>query len=451
MTSVSPPIDTTLMARKLAFEALLPFEKRFGAPKPKPQKQASPIKADERLNGVLNTPAGQALSDADRRLVTQLVYGTLRYWWFFQRLYLPLSHFPWERVDPTIRLLLRLGGLQLLWLDAIPDYAALDTTVSLAKLLKQPQKSVAFLNAMLRSLQRQQATFKTRYQENPAQWIFPDSLLAAVEGHFTDAEQNAMAALVVLPPMLTLRVNTLKTTVDDYVKVLAQQGIAAEVGPFMCIHLTQFVGNPATLPGYEAGWFMVQDVHAARVASWVDPQPGDTVVDLCAAPGGKTTHMAALMQNQGRLLAVETSAKRIPKLQQNLHRLGVTMAEIIHASGETVVLPDTALVDRVLVDAPCTGVGTIRQHPEIMLQFDENRLQSLLKTQQQLLKNAVELLKPGGVLVYSTCSLLAVENQDQITALLTTTPSLILLDQCAFAIQSHGDGFYMAKLQKAGV
>ncbi len=446
-TENTATIKSGLEPRSLAFQALLPLENRLKQQKTK-TKYPAPFKADEKLSVILNTAEGKALPDVDRRLTTTLAYGVLRYWTFFDRIFNQLSNFPPEKTDPKIRLLFKLGGYQLLWLETIPDHAALNTTMELAKELNQPKKSVSFLNGLLRSLQRQQEQFKSEFSHSPAQWVFPETILALLKPQYNADTLNAMAKISLTPPPLTLRINTLKTTMGQYEALLTENSIHYTALEFDCLALTEFVGSPVRLPGYKDGLFMVQDINSAQVSHWLDPQPDETIIDLCAAPGAKTTHIAAKMSNQGSIIAIEPSENRIKKLKQNLERLGVTNVKITQSSGEEFKLADDALVDKVLVDAPCTGLGTIRQHPEILLQFNDNRLAKLLNTQQQLIQKGFDCLKPGGTLIYSTCSLLQSENTEQIETFLAANTSAALVEQQQLTIQSTGDGFYMAKIQK---
>ncbi|MBX2860917.1 MAG: RsmB/NOP family class I SAM-dependent RNA methyltransferase, partial [Vampirovibrio sp.] len=215
-----------------------------------------------------------------------------------------------------------------------------------------------------------------------------------------------------------------------------------------CLHLDEFAGSPRKLPGYEEGWFAVQDLSSAVVSTWMNPQPGETIVDLCAAPGSKTAHLADLMQDTGSIIAVEPEKERIARLTENLMRLGIQCVMVVQGKGETVeVDPAWNAIDEILVDAPCSGLGTVRKHPEILLQLKEADVTGYAKLQLALLRHAVTLIKPGGKLIYSTCSLHPAENQEVVQAFLRDCPSATLVREEQRLITQVQDGFYIAQFE----
>jgi len=230
-----------------------------------------------------------------------------------------------------------------------------------------------------------------------------------------------LAEAMLQPAATHLRANTWRCNRDGLLQHFAESGFHAEPLELFpeAINLHATVG-PKQWPGYTEGWWYVQDLGSMAVAHAMDPQPGETVVDLCAAPGGKTTHMAALMQNEGRILAVDSQERRLKRLMENVERLGLTCIET--AVGDAGTMAPDRQADRVLVDAPCSGLGVIRRKPDIRWRVTPESLQELLPIQQRLLRAAAAWVKPGGRLVYSTCSTEPEENAGQIAAFLADHP-----------------------------
>lgn len=425
-------------------------------------KSRSLLKADPLVNDVLAGP-GRAWSAADRGLFTMLVYGVLRQWVFLDFLIGALSHAPREKIQPKVRTLLRLGLFQLQCLDHVPDHAALHATVELAKALKLSQKSVGFINGLLREFQRRKAADalpkSPSLAEDPVAYLsvaasLPPWLIERWMAQCGLETTQAMAQSTQGIPTLCIRVNTLVMSLPQYVQSLTEAGVSytqpePEVLP-ECLLLVDFHGSPTGLPGYEAGHFYVQDLNSARVALAVAPQPGETVVDLCAAPGSKAMHLAALMKGEGRLWAVDSVPARLETLHQNAARLRIpeNFLRVVAADGLTFSLPEGERAQRVLVDAPCSGLGTLRRHPELALQMSPSKIAAFPKTQLALLRHAARLLGPGGVLVYSTCSTDSVENQDVTQAFLAAHPEMTLLEAATHPLTPKTDGFYIARFQR---
>ncbi len=453
MTAVQP---LALSPRAGAFRILSRFENAFkkkSAPK-------TPLKAENLIHEVLNSPEGRTWTPADRGLLTALTYGVLRRWLALEYSIEQLSRFPVAKIQPKAKTLLRLGLLQLRFMDQIPPYAAVNSTVELAKQQKLSPKTVSFINGILREYLRRDEKGSLQapiWAEEPEAYLqaccglplwFSRQLLA----QFSPDDVKAMAEVITTPPPLTLRVNTLKNSVAAYKGRLK----AAEI-TFACpdetlpeiLTLNGFYGSPRSLPGYCEGLFYVQDLRSAQVSRVLSPKAGETIVDLCAAPGSKTTHMAALMENMGTIWAVEPVKKRLEVLKENLQRLNITCVQPVLSMAADFQLPEGKLADRVLVDAPCSGLGTVRQHPEIFLQLAESAFEKLPNIQYDLLEIGFNLLKPGGILVYSTCSLDNRENQQVIQRFISAYPTTQLDSLVQHHITETGDGFFWAVFQKA--
>lgn len=445
MTAADTAIKT-LSARQMAFKILLSFERQRFQNKIGDQR----LKADEQLHALLPT-----IAEAERPLGAMLVYGVLRHWWQLdawiahQTARKPAdakSAKHLKQFDPQVRCLLRLGMFQVVFLSQIPDYAAIDTTMELAKRLKLNPKARGFLNGVLRRFAENSAL-----QTESDASIFSANWQAYFAAHYSPQELQQMAdAIAVQSPMLCVRVNLLKTTVAAYCEVLQQAGVVFEpVSDELpeLLFLPGFKGSPTHLPGFQAGWVYVQDASSAQVAYWLAPQPGERVLDLCAAPGSKTTHMAALTNNQAEIVSVEPIVSRANRMRDNLTRLGATSVTILETTAEAALLPPNTF-DRVLVDAPCSGTGTLKRHPDILVQWRSLDQANYPGLQHALLTIGLGCLKPGGQLVYSTCSIDPAENRSVVDAVLAERPEATLLKDEQRLITSKQDGFYLALITK---
>jgi 16S rRNA (cytosine967-C5)-methyltransferase len=229
------------------------------------------------------------------------------------------------------------------------------------------------------------------------------------------------------------------------------------------LRLGQGVGAIAQLPGYERGWWSVQDTSAQLVGYLLDPHPGETIADACAAPGGKTTHIAELMQDRGTIWSCDRAASRLRKLQANVQRLGLHSIRIVREDS-TSSRRWVNSCDRVLLDVPCSGLGTLHRHPDLRWRQSPEKIRELIQLQQKLMVNTADWVRPGGYLVYATCTLNSAENQDQISYFLDRHPQWKIfapesgswLSQRAapegwisiLPTEWGGDGFFMAKLKK---
>lgn len=418
-----------------------------------------------KLSELLNQAMAQgAWTSTARGQVQTLVYGVIRYWVVLEALMEALSHFPLRKLQPEVRTLLRLGLYQLRYMPHVPDYAAVNTTVSLARMRRLSPKSVSFLNGMLRTYQRQHAEAADGVSpvvEIPSldadpkahlslTYAWPEWFCARLLKQYSLPEIQTMGEAYLSHGPMTLHVNTLRTSVEAFVEHLQGEKIPCQQDPpgSGSVLLEAFVGTPTQLPGYGEGWFTVQDPSSALVAQWVAPLPGETVVDLCAAPGMKTANLAARMENQGAVFAVDPAEKRMQRLVENMDRLGVQCVHPVVGEAQDFELPSThPLADRVLVDAPCSGVGTLRKHPEILLQRDLTQMERYPARQLALLEKGASLLKPDGILVYSTCSMDREENQAVVAAFLSAHPRWRLLAEEQRLMTKAYDGFYLARLQ----
>lgn len=425
--------EATLTMRHLVLDILFPLE--IG--------KARRFHLEDALNSGFEK---HGFSAEDRRFGTYLAYGIVRHWFALTHCIEGLSNLPLKKLDPKVRLLLKLGLFQLLAMDSVPPYAAVSSTMELATEVGLATKSRGFINALLQNAIRNNIALSTAPKD-----CMPDWWLQHLQQYYNPQALEEILASQAAIPAMSIRVNTLKTSVEAYQAQLEAINIpftpSAPVPEVLT--LTEAQGDPRSLPGYAEGAFLVQDESSARVVPFLNPQPGETVLEIGAAPGTKTTHLAACMQNQGHIVAVDQAAKRMEKLTANLERLGVSIADPLVADALTSDLSAIA-PDKILIDAPCSGTGTLGKHPEILLTLQETELARHAQTQQALLENAWNALKPGGVLVYSTCSISPVENRQVVDAFLGKhTADATLETDLQILPGNYHDGFYMARLRKS--
>ena len=364
------------------------------------------------------------LSDQDRRFVTEMVYGAVKAgatldWMLRQYVNRPLAKIP-----PVICNILRLGLYQIFFMDKVPASAACNQAVELAKTYGHPG-TVKFVNAVLRSAVRE-----------PAKAAFPEGKgnatknLALVCQHpewlvkrwIKEFGYDAAVALCEFDntnATLSLRTNTLKTDRPALLQRLAAEGAVAEPSAWTPEGIV-CTAHPSLdhMASLQEGLFQVQDESSMLVAHVLDPQPGEFIIDACSAPGGKTTHMAALMKNQGRILAGDIYEHKLQRIEENAARLGIDIIEAKLLDATTIGELYPRQADRVLVDAPCSGLGVLRRKPDARWKNKAELLETLPPLQSAILASAAEAVKPGGVLVYSTCTIAREENQAVVEAFL---------------------------------
>jgi 16S rRNA (cytosine967-C5)-methyltransferase len=390
----------------------------------------------------------QALPERDRAFVTALVQGVLRHREELDEQIALCSSQPINKMVPPVRNLLRVALFQLRYMEDIPARAVVNSACDLGKVVGH--KGIpGFINGVLRGYLRKtgepresgdQDTNKESPQDEEQSLSKRYSLPAWLIRRWLAArgKEETMALLTwsqSIPP-LTVRTCTSGVTVEALEKLMTDQGIKVRRGALVpdCLIIEdrgRHKGPVDKLPGYKEGLFIVQDEQAAFASQAVAPLPGDTVVDLCAAPGGKAIHLAELMGGKGRVIAVDVHEKRLNLLKETRQRVGLTNVETVAADGTTFE-PGTR-VDRILIDAPCTGTGVINRRADLRFQKDEPDIGALIDLQRKLLDHAAAILRDGGILVYSTCSLEQEENEDNMRWFLAAHPefSLESLKSCA--------------------
>ena len=368
------------------------------------------------------------LDPRDAALCAEIVFGTLRWQRHLDWRLAPHLRRPLGRLDAWVRTLLRLTAYQALLLDRVPHWAAVDEAVSLARLRARTPGPAEFVNAVLRALLRNPRPPDP--PSNPVEaaaitWSFPDWIAARWARRLgLETAAQLMAAMSERPPS-TVRANTLRATRDRLLRRLRDEELLA-ARPTALTPEGVLVDRSA-VSGWAAfaeGWCVPQDEGSMLVARLLDPRPGEVVVDACAAPGTKATHLAQLMDNRGAIVAMDPQAARLKLVATAAVRLGATIVETHLGTASTLAPRWRGRADRALVDAPCSNLGVLRRNPEVKWRRTEDDLRSLSRRQGEILASAASTVKPGGVLVYATCSLEPEENDDVVSAFLHAHPDL---------------------------
>lgn len=410
------------------------------------------VEQGQSLSNIL-PPLQQKVSDKDKALLQELCFGVLRTLPQQEWLISKLMSRPMTGKQRTIHYLIMVGFYQLLH-TRIPPHAALAETVEGAVVIKRPQLK-GLINGVLRQFQRQQEELLTEFADSDKRFLHPEWLLKRLQKAYPSQWQAIVEANNQRPPMW-LRVNRNHHTRDEWLALLE----TAEMNGFTHDAYPDAIrlASPApvqSLPGFEQGWVTVQDASAQGCMTYLEPQNGDRILDLCAAPGGKTTHILEAAP-KASVMAVDIDEQRLSRVYDNLKRLGMK-AEVKQGDGRTPAQwCGDEQFDRILVDAPCSATGVIRRHPDIKWLRRDRDINELAQLQSEILDAVWPHLKPGGTLVYATCSVLPEENSQQIAAFLKRTSNATLRTTGTPdkpGIQNlpgaeDGDGFFYAKLIK---
>jgi 16S rRNA (cytosine967-C5)-methyltransferase len=400
--------------------------------------------------------AHTALSSNDRRLVQELTYGVARWqatldWLIDQKTK--------NRPQKTaLSILLRLGLYQVFWLDRIPDHAAVHETVEIAKRLGfGPQ--AGFINAVLRGYLREQTPTRQRLDDlqkrQPALgFSHPEWLWVRWRERWGAEKAVQLLDWNNRPPRTFARVNTLRTDAGKLLDLWRAEGVEFDlfIRDWIDENLVfELKSHPplAGLASFQQGSFYIQDPSTLLAVRELEPHAGDAVLDFCSAPGGKTTFLAQVMRNQGRIVAQDAQRNRLDRLRENCLRLGASCVDI-SPEGTIDAMPAT-LFDRVLLDAPCSNTGVMRRRVDLRWRIRPEEIGRLRILQLELLRRGASVLKPQGVLVYSTCSLESEENRSVVDEFLMQHPHFRLdRDHALLPFQDGVDGAYVARLIRVG-
>jgi 16S rRNA (cytosine967-C5)-methyltransferase len=412
----------------------------------------------------------------DRSLAAEITYGVTAHRSTLDRIINRVTGRQVDKLDKPLPDVLRIGFYQLYYLDRVPPPAAVHATVELVK--KSRKKVLApFVNGVLRGALRKFPTLQDFLQKNreaaPSEaaslaitYAHPEWLVKRWLERFGAAQTEALLSVNNRPAPLTLRTNTLKVNREQLLQALACAGLTAEAGRITpeSVVLTA-AGRVADLEPYRQGWCQIQGESAMLVSRILDPLAGERVLDGCSAPGGKTTHLAQLMQNKGEIVALDIYRHRLELVLANCRRLGVEIVRPHCLDVREIPLASSGTFDRILLDVPCSGCGVIRRKPDLKWRRQEQDFAALAAVQSAMVQAAAQTLRPGGVLVYSTCTNEPEETDEVIAAFLAGNPAFIAEDVRSFLPEAwrettgsagvhlyphiHGvDGFFICRLRR---
>lgn len=381
------------------------------------------------------------LTKQDKSLITNLVYGVINRKLTLDFVIEAYSRLKLKKISKYILIILRLGLYQLMYMDKIPESAAVNESVKLARRYGHGA-SAGFVNGILRSYIRNGIEIP---EENlSVKYSYPQWMCDRWIKDFGFEFAEQLMAAMNTEPKLTIRPNTLKISQQELRDKLSENGIKSEISGISLICDGFDVAHDRL---YKEGFYTVQDTAASNAAIALAPKPGERVIDMCSAPGGKTTHMAELMQNKGKILAFDVHEHKIKLIEENAKRLGIDIIEARIGDG---TVTDKALVetaDKVLCDVPCSGLGIIRRKPDI--KWNKEDIGGLYAVQRKILENGSRYLKRGGELLYSTCTIDPREN-DEVTEKFLKNHSDFekLFEKTYYPHIDNTDGFYICKMRK---
>lgn len=406
-------------------------------------------------------------NDVDRRFFTELVYGVMRRRNFLDAIIVYFTKKKIKKLSSWVVDILRLGIYQIHFMDKVPEQAAVNESVKLAK--KLVRGLAPFVNGVLRNYVRQEADIsidvlaKTDAQRMALQYNMPEWMIAEWIKIYPLDEVEELCAYFNEKPKLSARLNLAKYTREEIEQALADANVEWEQSELFDegIDIISHRGNLQKAKWVNEGYISFMDEGSLAIAHVVNPQPGEKILDVCAAPGGKALHMAALMQNKGVIKACDIYDTRLDLMQENSNKLGVEILEIALQDGRNLPNNDIGKFDRVLVDAPCSGLGILQKKLDMRWRKEPSILTSLADIQMEILESSAKAVKKDGILVYSTCTLNPKENEEIVTAFLAKHPEFSLEDaakQIPFDIKGpmvtmephkyRTDGFFIARMKR---
>ncbi len=428
------------------------------------------------LDAILDdlTPMLTGLSRRDRALFNQLVYGVLRRRLRLDAVVAAYADRPFKKISPPILNILRIGLFQILFMDRIPASAAVNTSVNLVR-ARKASKAAGFVNALLRNALRDPDRFRVPDAlDSPVDHIavahaFPHWLASRWIGRMGLAQTDRLCAAMNTIPPITLRCNGLKNNLAELVKSLSDQAEAVEIldtvpGGVNLIRPRLPIPEMKT---FVDGRFSVQDGAAQLISLLLSPQPGETVLDACTGLGGKATHLAQIMDNRGAIMAMDNVDTKLTRLENEAHRLGVSIIRTRHMDlNQSLAFETLPRFDRILLDAPCSGLGVLRRNPDAKWSCQPADIARLAKQQARFLDHLAPLVKKNGFLVFAVCSMEPEENEGVIKTFLKNHANFAIIGAHSMEEKTvlpflgedgffrtaphmdHLDGFFAARLQR---
>ncbi|WP_147802367.1 16S rRNA (cytosine(967)-C(5))-methyltransferase RsmB [Alkalicoccus halolimnae] len=374
------------------------------------------------LNEIINK---KNLNEKDVPLFTQIVYGSIQYQRKLDYYLEKFSKKPLNKLEDWVLVLLRLSIYQLAFLDRVPDHAILNEAVTIAK--KRGHKGISgMVNGILRSYLREGPPdvhdIKDPVIKLAVQTSHPDWMIARWVKHYGMETAQAIAEANNIPPVTSVRINLLKNSREEILEEMEKEGFEVELSPLLAEALRIKKGNAADSAAFQQGRISIQDEGSMLVARALAPEPGDKILDACAAPGGKTAHIAELMNNQGSVVSVDIHDHKVNLINDQAERLDLEIISALKGDARNLQGFDAESFDKILVDAPCSGLGVIQRKPDMKWTKNEADVTRLAEIQSEIIDNVWFLLKPGGRLIYSTCTIDREENESQVEKFLKAEP-----------------------------
>lgn len=402
------------------------------------------------------------LEAKDKGFANELIYGTIKWRLRLDYVLDQFSKTPVKKMKPFVRQLMRMSVYQILFLDKVPASAAINEAVKIMHKRKMSNLS-GFVNGVLRNIDRNKS--EITYPNLSVYYSIPEWIITRWMKYYGEKETKAICESLSQRARVCIRINTLKTTKDKVKALLSEEGITVLEEGFLPESL--YIHAPSGIhhsPSFKGGLWTVQDESAMLVGHVLGPEKGDEILDVCSAPGGKTVHLAELMQNEGHIIGADIHEHKIELIEKNAKRLGASIVEGKLQDGMLINEDWKEKFDKILLDAPCSGLGIIKRKPDIRYAKDETAIRDINNIQRKLLKNAINYLKKDGILVYSTCTLTQEENQNmveyalslglQLDAIPYDMPACLkpyIKDNAYIEILPHvtdTDGFFMARFRK---
>ena len=394
------------------------------------------------------------VSDTDRRFATELMYGVIKRRLTLDYIIMRFSKIKMKKMTPWVRNILRMGIYQIYFMDKIPHSAACNESVKQAK--KHAHTSaVRFVNGVLRNAARGIDTIEYPSKENTVEYLsifysYPQWMVEKLLSQYGKDECEKILKACNAPSSPTLRVNRLKNNREELAERLQTEGIQTKNDELLpdCLHIEGRL-NINRSSAYQDGRYSLQGIGSMQAVLSLDPKPSEIVMDICAAPGGKSCYIAERMQNQGEVFAFDLHPHKIPLIEQSAARLGIDIITAQTQDGTHLMPQYKERADRVLADVPCSGLGVIASKPDIKWTHQESDIAALAEIQSQILDNACEYVKPGGILLYSTCTILKEENEEQVSRFLARhTEFKKCEEKLLLPHKDAGTGFYICNMRK---
>jgi 16S rRNA (cytosine967-C5)-methyltransferase len=409
------------------------------------------------------------LNPVDRAFATEILYGTIRWKLKIDYLIQKFSKIKVKKISPWSLNCIRAAVYQIFFMDKVPEFAAVNQSVELSKV--KDKRASSFVNGVLRNILRNKDEFekievKDKIKKLSIEYSHPEWF---VDKFIKEYDENFVVELMAknnTPPELTIRVNTLKTTKDNLKKILSEQNIEIKDGRVDECLILKGYSMIEKSKEFNEGLFTIQDESSMLVAKVLSPAPGDKIIDLCSAPGGKTTHMAQLMGNKGEITAFDVHEHKLTLVNENANRLGINIIKTYLKDATVYIDEFKEYADKVLIDAPCSGLGLIRKKPEIRWNITMEAILELQKIQTAILQNASKYVKKDGVIVYSTCTITSEEDEQIIDKFLEENPNFELESICSnlpqeissknckdgyiklFPHRDETDGFFISRIKR---